>query len=51
MIIYNGIGFDAWFGKKEQFNNSFLVDISKDLHLIKVGQQHESEKFRTRPST
>ena len=46
MIIYNGIGFDAWFGKKEQFNNSFLVDISKDLHLIKMGQQHESENLR-----
>ena len=45
MIIYNGIGFDAWFGKKEQFNNSFLVDISKDLHLIKMGQQHESENL------
>ena len=45
MIIYNGIGFDAWFGKKEQFHNSFLVDISKDLPLIKMGQQHESENL------
>ena len=45
MIIYNGIGFDAWFGKKEQFHNSFLVDISKDLQLIKMGQQHESENL------
>lgn len=39
MIIYNGIGFDSWLGKKEQFRNSFLVDISKDLQLIKLGQQ------------
>ena len=45
MIIYNGIGFDAWFGKKEQFHNSFLVDISKDLQLIKLGKQQESENF------
>lgn len=42
MIIYNGIGFDSWLGKKEQFRNSFLVDISKDLQLIKLGKQ-ESE--------
>ena len=46
MIIYNGIGFDAWFGKKEQFNNSFLVDISKDLQLIKLGKE-ESENIRS----
>ncbi|HEX6645552.1 MAG TPA: zinc ABC transporter substrate-binding protein [Nitrososphaeraceae archaeon] len=39
MIIYNGIGFDSWLGKKEQFRNSFLVDISKNLQLIKLGQQ------------
>ena len=39
MIIYNGIGFDSWLGKKEQFRNSFLVDISKDLPLIKLGKQ------------
>lgn len=39
MIIYNGIGFDSWLGKKEQFRNSFLVDISKDLQLIKLGKQ------------
>ena len=44
MIIYNGIGFDSWLGKKEQFRNSFLVDISKDLQLIKLGQQ-ESENL------
>ena len=37
VIIYNGIGFDAWLGKKEQFRNSLLVDISKDLQLIKIG--------------
>jgi zinc transport system substrate-binding protein len=46
MIIYNGIGFDSWLGKKEQFRNSFLVDISKDLQLIKLGKQ-ESEKERS----
>ena len=39
VIIYNGIGFDAWLGKKEQFSNSFLVDISKDLQPIKIGKQ------------
>ncbi len=39
VIIYNGIGFDSWLGKKEQFRNSFLVDISKDLQLIKIGEQ------------
>ena len=49
MIIYNGIGFDAWFGKDEQFRNSFLVDISKDLQLIKIGQQQESENFGQNP--
>lgn len=42
VIIYNGIGFDAWLGKKEQFRNSLIVDISKDLQLIKIGGQ-ESE--------
>jgi zinc transport system substrate-binding protein len=46
MIIYNGIGFDSWLGKKEQFRNSFLVDISKDLQLIKLGKQ-ESENERS----
>ena len=25
--------------KKEQFRNSFLVDISKDLQPIKIGEQ------------
>ncbi len=49
MIIYNGIGFDAWFGKKEQFRNSFHVDISKDLPLIKLGKQQESENFGQNP--
>jgi zinc transport system substrate-binding protein len=39
VIIYNGIGFDSWLGKKEQFRNSFLVDISKDLQPIKIGEQ------------
>ena len=46
MIIYNGIGFDSWLGKKEQFRNSFLVDISKDLQLIKLGKQ-ESENIKS----
>ncbi|MGI0052522.1 MAG: metal ABC transporter solute-binding protein, Zn/Mn family [Nitrososphaeraceae archaeon] len=45
MIIYNGIGFDSWLGKKEQFHNSFLVDISKDLQLIKLGKL-ESENTK-----
>ena len=49
MIIYNGIGFDAWFGKNEQFHNSFLVDISKELELIKLGKQQESENFGQNP--
>ncbi|MGZ5550911.1 MAG: metal ABC transporter solute-binding protein, Zn/Mn family [Nitrososphaeraceae archaeon] len=49
MIIYNGIGFDAWFGKNEQFRNSFLVDISKELELIKLGKQQESENFGQNP--
>jgi zinc transport system substrate-binding protein len=46
MIIYNEIGFDSWLGKKEEFRNSFLVDISKNLQLIKLGKQQESEKVR-----
>ena len=46
MIIYNGIGFDSWLGKKEQFRNSFLVDISKDLQLIKLGKL-ESENTKS----
>ena len=49
MIIYNGIGFDAWLGKKEQFRNSLLVDISKDLQLIKIGKQQESENLGQDP--
>jgi zinc transport system substrate-binding protein len=43
MIIYNGIGFDSWLGKKEEFRNSFLVDISKDLQFTKLGNQKASE--------
>lgn len=39
MIIYNGIGFDAWLGHEEQFRNSLPVDVSKDLQLIKIDQQ------------
>jgi len=39
MIIYNGIGFDAWLGKEEQFRNSLPVDVSKDLQLIKIDQR------------
>jgi zinc transport system substrate-binding protein len=46
MIIYNEIGFDSWLGKKEEFRNSFLVDISKNLQLIKLGKQQESENLR-----
>lgn len=37
MIIYNGIGFDSWLGDKH-YGNSTLVDISKDLKLIKIGR-------------
>src|SRR5687768_10693491 len=44
MIIYNGIGFDAWLEDDDQFHNSFLVDVSKDLQLIKINQ--ELEKVR-----
>jgi zinc transport system substrate-binding protein len=39
MIIFNGIGFDSWLGKEEQFRNSFLVDISKDLQLVNIDKQ------------
>jgi zinc transport system substrate-binding protein len=46
MIIYNKIGFDSWLGKKEEFRNSYLVDISKNLQLIKLGKQQESENGR-----
>ncbi len=45
MIIYNGIGFDKWFGQKEQFRNSLLVDVSKDLQLIKIGNNQESKNI------
>jgi zinc transport system substrate-binding protein len=43
MIIYNGKGFDTWLGQKEQFRNSLLVDVSKDLQLIKIGNKQESK--------
>lgn len=49
MIIYNGLGFDSWLGKKEQFRNSLLVDISKDLELIKLGNQKGSENLGQDP--
>jgi zinc transport system substrate-binding protein len=45
MIIYNGIGFDTWLGKEEQFRNSLLVDVSKDLELIGNKQQQESKNL------
>ncbi|MDF2736755.1 MAG: uptake transporter, substrate-binding protein [Nitrososphaeraceae archaeon] len=44
MIIYNGIGFDAWLGDDDQFHKSFLVDVSKGLQLIK--KDKELEKVR-----
>jgi zinc transport system substrate-binding protein len=43
MIIYNGIGFYTWLGQEEQFRNSLLVDVSKDLQLI-GNKQQESKK-------
>jgi zinc transport system substrate-binding protein len=45
MIIYNGKGFDAWLGKQEQFHNSLLLDISKGLQLIKIGDKQESKNL------
>jgi zinc transport system substrate-binding protein len=45
MIVYNGIGFDAWLGQEEQFRNSLLVDVSKDLQLIKIGNKKESKNL------
>lgn len=45
MIVYNGIGFDTWLGQEEQFRNSLLVDVSKDLQLIGNKQQQESKKI------
>jgi zinc transport system substrate-binding protein len=45
MIVYNGIGFDTWLGQEEQFRNSLLVDVSKDLQLIGNKQQQESKKL------
>lgn len=45
MIVYNGIGFDTWLGQEEQFHNSLLVDVSKDLQLIGNKQQQESKKI------
>jgi restriction system protein len=44
MIIYNGIGFDAWLAQEEQFRNSLLVDVSKNLHLIGSKQQQQESK-------
>lgn len=43
MIIYNGIGFDSWLGEKDQFSNSMLVDVSKDLDLIKLENNEQEE--------
>src|ERR1044072_1764414 len=40
IIIFNGIGFDSWLGKEEQLRNSLLVDISKDLQLVNMDEQH-----------
>lgn len=44
IIIYNGIGFDAWLGQEEQFRNSLLVDVSNDLQLIKIGNKQQESK-------
>jgi zinc transport system substrate-binding protein len=44
MIVYNGIGFDAWLGQEEQFRNSLLVDVSKDLKIIDNKQQQQESK-------
>jgi zinc transport system substrate-binding protein len=43
MIIYNGIGFDAWLGQEEQFRNSLLVDVSKDLQIINNKEEEHKE--------
>jgi zinc transport system substrate-binding protein len=46
IIIYNGIGFDAWLGQEEQFRNSLLVDVSKDLQLVKIDpQQSKNSRY------
>ena len=44
MIIYNGKGFDSWLGTNEQFHNSFLVDVSKDLPLIKINEKQQQQQ-------
>jgi zinc transport system substrate-binding protein len=44
MIVYNGIGFDAWLGQEEQFRNSLLVDVSKDLEIIDNKKEHKEHK-------
>jgi zinc transport system substrate-binding protein len=44
MIIYNGIGFDAWLGQEEQFRNSLLVDVSKDLELKGNKQEQQQQQ-------
>lgn len=41
IIIYSGIGFDAWLGDKH-YGNSTLVDVSKGLKLMKI-DRHLSE--------
>lgn len=46
MIIYNGIGFDAWLGQKQQFRNSLLVDVSKGLPLIDSKQQQQQQESK-----
>jgi zinc transport system substrate-binding protein len=44
VIIYNGIGFDVWLGQEEQFRNSLLVDVSKDLPLVANKNQQQELK-------
>jgi zinc transport system substrate-binding protein len=44
VIIYNGIGFDAWLGQEEQFRNLLRVDVSKDLKLIKIDEKEQDSK-------
>jgi zinc transport system substrate-binding protein len=44
IIIYNGIGFDAWLGQEEQFSNSLLVDVSKDLEIIDNKEEYKEDR-------
>ena len=44
IIIYNGIGFDAWLGQEEQFRNSSLVDVSKDLEIIDNKEEYKEDR-------